>query len=76
MTRFLAGAMLAVAALTLQACGSGARDIEYSQNRAISGDIGATFNKGPSSTSPGIQQRDEPLGAIPWQMNESHPIGR
>lgn len=53
----------ATAALT--AC---AGDIDYSQQRAISEDIDAAYDRGPTSLNPGENPRDEPEGAYPWRI--------
>jgi len=54
----------ATAALT--ACAGG--DIDYSQQRAISEDIDAAYDRGPTSLNPGENPRDEPEGAYPWRI--------
>ena len=57
---------LVAAAAALTAC-AGTR-VDYSQERAISQDIDASFDDGPTSLHPG-GNRDEPNGAIPWRIN-------
>lgn len=54
----------ATAALT--ACAAG--DIDYSQQSAISQDIDASFDHGPTSLNPGENPRDEPDGAYAWRI--------
>jgi hypothetical protein len=54
----------ATAALT--ACAGS--DIDYSQQRAISEDIDAAYDRGPTSLNPGENPRDEPEGAYPWRI--------
>jgi hypothetical protein len=60
--------LIAGATAALAACAGG--DINYSQQRAISQDIDASFDHGPTSLSPGENPRDEPDGAYPWRINE------
>lgn len=62
--------ILAPAVLALLAGCSGARDVDYSPARAIAADIDATHFRGATSLYPGMDARDEPLGAFPWQLGE------
>jgi hypothetical protein len=60
-------------ALLALGCTRGARDVDYSRERAISSDIGATLNRGSTAVQPGVTSRSEPIGAIPWEINQRHP---
>ena len=60
----------------LAGCGIGARDINYSRDRAISDDIAATYQIGPNGNYPGRARQNQPLGAFPWQLDERHQTGR
>jgi hypothetical protein len=54
------------AAAALTACAGS--NVDYSQQRAISQDIDASFDAGPTSLKPG-GYRYEPNGAVPWRIN-------
>ncbi|HLJ62732.1 MAG TPA: hypothetical protein VKT70_01410 [Stellaceae bacterium] len=56
----------------LASCSGGAREVDYSRDRTISQDIESTHNQGPVSATPGLNLRHEPLGAIPWVLDERH----
>ena len=58
--------------LALAACDGGARSVDYPPERATSSDIGATLNTGPTAAHPGITSSGEPIGALPWEINERH----
>jgi hypothetical protein len=68
--------LLAAAFIGLAACALGARDVDYSRDRGISDDISATHERGPTPIQPGGARRDEPVGALPWQLDERHQPGR
>ena len=67
--------LLAVMAMTLAACDTGARDVDYSPQRAYSADIDAALNHGPTASHPGIVAREEPIGAIPWRIPDRDAPG-
>jgi hypothetical protein len=54
------------------ACSGGARDVDYPRDRGISADIGAAHQRGSTAINPGMTEAGEPLGAIPWQLDERH----
>jgi hypothetical protein len=70
--RWIMPALAGLVAIGLAGCeNSGARDTEYSQQRAISGDISASFDHGSTSKEPGKPVGQKyPLGAAPWQTTE------
>jgi hypothetical protein len=58
--------------LALAGCDSGAREVDYSQQRGISSDISSSLEHGPTATNPGMTGGvQEPLGAMPWQIPTS-----
>jgi hypothetical protein len=65
-------AMPLLALLLAAGCAEGARDVDYPPERGISADIGAAHSRGSGSLNPGVTERSEPLGALPWQLNERH----
>ncbi len=67
--RFALAAFLAV--LALGGCDTGARQVDYSQQRAISSDISNSLDRGPTAGKPGMMGIQEPLGAMPWEINQS-----
>lgn len=71
MTRFLG---LLAAMILLAGCGStgGARDSDYTQERGISSDIAASHAAGPGSLDRGETYKGEPIGAMPWTLDERH----
>lgn len=65
--------LLALAATTLGGCSEiAARDVDYSPQRAFSADIAASLDKGPTASHPGINGRNAPIGALPWEIGERH----
>ena len=64
--------LIAMVAAALAGCSVGARDIDYSPQRAYSADIDAALNHGPTAAQPGQVAREEPIGAIPYASNERH----
>jgi hypothetical protein len=71
MTRWL-GLMAALVLLAACASSGGARDVDYTQERGISADIAATHAEGASSLDRGETVTGEPLGAMPWTLDERH----
>lgn len=67
--------LMAVMATALAACDIGARDVDYTPQRAYSADIDAALNHGPTAANPGIMAREEPIGAIPWHSTDRDPNG-
>ncbi len=65
MIRWFGMSLVVSATVALTAC---AGDIDYSQQRAISEDIDAAYDNGPTSLNPGENPRDEPEGAYPWRI--------
>lgn len=65
----IAGALL-LAGVT--GCANGAPDVDFPPSRSVDADISATHFNGPTSAYPGMLQRNEPLGAFPWNMDERH----
>lgn len=68
--------VLGGAALLVAGCARAAQDVDYSRERAISSDIGATLNRGSTAVQPGVTSAGEPIGAIPWEMDERHQPAR
>jgi hypothetical protein len=67
MSKWLLMPLLAGAIAVLVGCSAGrAPD---SEQRAISDDIDAVHDNGPTSLFPGMDARDEPEAAFPWRMN-------
>lgn len=60
-----------LAALALAGCDSGARQVDYSQQRGISSDISNSLDRGPTAAQPGVTGAQEPLGALPWDISNS-----
>ena len=58
--------------LALAGCSLGARQADYSPQRDYSADIAAALNHGPTSAEPGIVGREEPIGALPWDIGQRH----
>ena len=58
--------VLAGMAILLAACA----DVDVSPERAISSDIDAVHDTGSGSTEPGIVDRREPFGSLPWELDE------
>jgi hypothetical protein len=52
-------------------CDSGARDVDYTPQRAYIADISASLDHGPTALKPGMTGPQEPIGAFPWQIGES-----
>jgi hypothetical protein len=67
---------LLIAAAAVAGCTLGARDIDYSRERGISDDIGAVHDRGPTPLHPGMDLRDEPIGAFPLDLDQRHQVGR
>jgi hypothetical protein len=67
------GRMLIVAlgAAALAGCQNGAREVDYTPQRAISSDIDASLNHGPTASKPGMSSSEEPLGVFPWDIGQS-----
>jgi hypothetical protein len=65
---------LTVALVLLAGCASsgGARDVDYTQERGISADIAASHATGPGSLDRGETFEGEPIGAMPWTLDERH----
>lgn len=65
-------AMAAAAVLLLLAgcSGGGARDVDYTTQRAISADIDASRFQGATNSFPGWSSHDEPVGAYSWQFDQ------
>jgi hypothetical protein len=63
--------LVALWAAALAGCDSGAREVDYNPQRAISSDIDASLNHGPVASKPGMNSSEEPQGAFPWNLNES-----
>jgi hypothetical protein len=53
----------------------GAHDVDYTRDRAISQDIDAARDPGPTALRPGVDLRDEPLRVVPWEADDRHPGG-
>jgi hypothetical protein len=68
MGRLLFAALLMAA---LAGCDIGAREVDYNPQRAISSDIDASLNHGPTASKPGMTTSEEPEGAFPWDLNQS-----
>lgn len=70
--RGTANILVAIGVALIAGCAGGARDVDYSRDRAISADIDASL----STTSPllkhGQIEHDEPYGAIPWLPDTRH----
>lgn len=65
---------LVAAVLSLAAgCDIGAREVDYRPSRGISADIAASHATGATSTIRGRTTEGEPVGAIPWQADQSGP---
>jgi hypothetical protein len=72
----ISGSLLAtLAAALVVGCNSGARDVDYSQERGISADIDATYQTGPQLLKHGQIEHDEPYDAFPWQLDQRHQSG-
>jgi hypothetical protein len=67
------GRMLIVAlgAAALAGCDNGAREVDFTPQRAISSDIDASLNHGPTASKPGMSSSEEPQGAFPWDIGQS-----
>ena len=65
-----------LALLLVAGCANGARDVDYTPDRGISADIDATHARGSTDINPGVTETGEPLGAIPWQIDERHQPAR
>ena len=59
---------MAVAALLLLAGCTGASD-DYIPEKGISADIDASRFQGATPTYPGLNGKDEPLGAYSWHLD-------
>ena len=70
--RWLGIAMLGAA---VAGCSIGAREVDYSPQRGYSADINAALDHGPTATQPGVSERGEPIGAVPWQAHDANPNG-
>jgi len=66
MTKWHCIPLIVGATVALAACTGG--DIDVSQQRAISEDINAAYDRGPTSLNPGENAREEPEGAYPWRI--------
>ena len=62
---------VALAALALAGCEGGAREVDFTPQRAISSDINASLDHGPTAARPGMISSEEPQGAFPWDIGES-----
>lgn len=60
-----------MAILLLVGCDTGAREVDYSPQRAYSADIDASRDHGPTSLKPGMLGSEEPVGAFPWDIGNS-----
>jgi hypothetical protein len=65
--------MMAALVVAVAGCdaGIGARAVDYSPQRGYSEDISSSLNRGPTSTKPGMVGTQEPIGAMPWDINQS-----
>jgi len=61
-----------IAAAALGGCSIGARDIDYSRDRAISQDIDASHQTSSPLLKHGQIQHDEPRGSLPWELDARH----
>jgi hypothetical protein len=64
--------LVACVLMSASGCGQGAHDVDYSPSRGISADISATHDTGPTSSTRGVTTSGEPIGAIPWQLDQRH----
>jgi hypothetical protein len=64
--------IVAAALLAAAGCSQGARDVEYTPARAISADIDASRQIGPTPRTRGQMLRDEPYDALPWELDRGH----
>jgi hypothetical protein len=60
-----------IGVLALLGCSTGAREVDYSPQRAYSSDIDSSLNHGPTSSKPGMVDSEEPTGAFPWDIGSS-----
>jgi len=60
-----------VGVVALVGCSTGAREVDYTPQRAFSADIDASLNHGPTSAKPGMVDSQEPIGAFPWDLGAS-----
>ena len=67
--------LLAPIATSLAACDIGAREVDYTPQRAYSADIDAALDHGPTAAHPGMLAREEPIGAMPWRSHDRTPNG-
>ena len=58
-------------AWALVGCEGGAREVDFTPQRAISSDIDASLNHGPTASTPGMSSSEEPQGAFPWDIGQS-----
>jgi hypothetical protein len=58
-------------ALLLVGCDIGARQVDYSPQRAFTADIDASLHHGPTASKPGMLGTEEPMGALPWELGGS-----
>jgi hypothetical protein len=63
--------IVVLGAAALAACQNGAREVDYTPQRAISSDIDASLNHGPTASKPGMSSNEEPQGAFPWDIGQS-----
>jgi hypothetical protein len=73
-----AATVVGVFSLLMGACSisGGAHDVDYTRDRAISQDIDAARDPGPTALRPGSDGlRDEPLNVVPWEASDPHPGG-
>jgi type IV pilus biogenesis protein CpaD/CtpE len=63
--------LLGLVAILVAGCGSGPREAD-SRSRAIASDIEATHQTSPSVITRGQRARNEPYGALPWQVESRH----
>jgi len=62
---------IALCAGALAGCDGGGREVDFTPQRAISSDIDASLNHGPTASSPGMSTSEEPQGAFPWDIGQS-----
>jgi hypothetical protein len=66
--------LVTIMAAALAGCDTGARQVEYQPQRAVSADIAASLDRGPTASQPGITGAQEPLGALPWQIGSHDAV--
>jgi hypothetical protein len=68
--------LAAIVTAIVAGCTLGARDIDYSPQRAISDDIYATHQTSPRLLQHGQIEHDEPADAFPWELDSRHQPAR